>query len=185
MLGDLFPRAGELCHSSRITQSLLSCLLGWVLIFLKHQSYRQLCLTSRTRSQVCPFNGILQHCGCGTAQYCTSVDADELVPLWCIVVAIFHQNCFKMLSLRMFYFQVVTKNIMMMMINNKLCQVPQQLHNHAALWGLFLFNIIFNAVNWLSLSFCSDDCRAWKSCCCYWCRTYSYWTFHIYSWVLI
>lgn len=95
MLGDSFPRAAELCHSSRFTQSLLSCLLGWVLILLKHESYRQLCLTSRTRSQVCPFNGILQHCRCGTALYCTSVDADEIVPLWCIVVAVFHQNCFK------------------------------------------------------------------------------------------
>lgn len=42
----------------------------------------------------------------------------------------------------MFYFQVVTKNIMMMMINNKVCQVPQQLHN-LLLYGVCFYLILF------------------------------------------
>jgi hypothetical protein len=35
-------------------------------------------------------------------------------------------------------------------------------------------------VRWMSLQFCSDDCRTCKRCCCYWCIMYCYhWSFYI------
>lgn len=86
---------------------------------------------------------------------------------------------FLMMFLRMFSFQMMIEKLILKKKNG----ARYHKSNRTVLFSrvlFFYFFFFFNGVFWMSLQFCSDDCRTWKSCCCCWCITHCYyWSFYI------